>query len=73
MITETQPTPPSEMFQREELVALCERARVPQDKWQNRDSERAQRQIGEAWVLLSAGCEFKICITEDGRGCSTDE
>lgn len=60
-------------YTREELIALCERARVPQDKWMNRDSERAQRQIGEAWALLSAGCEFQVCVTQDGSGCSTDD
>lgn len=56
---------------RQELIALCERARVPQDKWRNRDSASAQRQLGEAWALLSAGCEFEV-LREKG-GCCTDK
>ena len=45
---------------REDLIAVCERGRVPQDKWHDRDSAAAQRQLGEAWALLSAGCDFKV-------------
>jgi len=45
---------------REELIALCERGRVPQKDWSNRDSAEAQSQLGVAWALLSAGCEFEI-------------
>jgi hypothetical protein len=52
---------------REELIALCERGRVPQEKWSNRDSASAQRQLGEAWALLSAGCEFEILSSGDLR------
>lgn len=48
--------PPS----REELVALCERAIVPESKWGNRDSAAAHRQLGEALALLRAGCDFMV-------------
>jgi hypothetical protein len=51
---------------REELIALCERARVPQAKWRNRDSAGAQRQIGEAWALLSASCDFEVLHEKGG-------
>lgn len=45
---------------REELIALCEAAVVPQEHWYNRDSSAAQRQVGEALVLLRAGCDFAL-------------
>jgi len=45
---------------REELIALCEAALVPESEWRNRDSAGAQRQIGEAWALLRAGCPYRI-------------
>lgn len=47
-------------FTREQLISLCERGRVPQDKWVNRDSANAQQQLGEALALLHAGCEFMV-------------
>jgi len=45
---------------REELIAICEAASVPQSKWTNRDSYEAQFQVGECWALLRAGCEFHV-------------
>lgn len=45
---------------REELVKLCEDGIVPHDRWHDRDSSSAQRQLGEALVLLRAGCEFSV-------------
>lgn len=47
-------------YTREELIELCEAAVVPMDKWHDRDSASAQRNIGEAWVLLKAGCPFTV-------------
>ncbi len=45
---------------REELIQLCEDGIVPEEHWHDRDSEGAQRQLGEAWALLKAGCEFEV-------------
>jgi len=50
---------------REDLLAICERAFVPEEKWSNRDSSAAQRQLGECYALLRAGCEFYV--HEDDR------
>lgn len=47
---------------RETLIALCERGFVPQERWRNRDSASAQLQLGQAYALLRAGCDF----TPDG-------
>ena len=47
-------------MQREQLIVLCEKAIVTEDKWRNRDSCDAQLQIGEAWALLRAGCPFEL-------------
>ena len=52
-----------ETYTREELIRLCEKAIVPCDKWSNRDSSDAIRQIGNTWALLKAGCPFKV-LTE---------
>lgn len=45
---------------REELIARCERASVLQEHWWDRDSAGAQRQVGELWALLRAGCDFRV-------------
>lgn len=45
---------------RDDLIALCERGVVPVDRWYNRDSASAQKQLGEARALLSAGCDFTL-------------
>ena len=46
---------------REELIALCERAtEEPQSHWYDRDSASARMQVGQAWALLRAGCDFRV-------------
>ncbi len=52
--------PPKSDYTRDELIAICERGIVPQEQWLNRDSAGAQRQLGEAWSLLKAGCLFRV-------------
>ena len=47
-------------YTREELISICNDASVPQDKWRNRDSADAQRQMGDCLALLRAGCQFEI-------------
>ena len=57
-------------YTREELIAICEDAIVQQEKWRDRDSGGAHVKVGQAWALLSAGCEFSI---RGGTGhCCTD-
>lgn len=50
---------------REELLVLCERGFVPEDEWHDRDSARAQRQLGEAYALLRSGCAFEVAATPE--------
>lgn len=45
---------------REHLIDLCERGVVPENRWYDRDSATAQRQLGEALALLRAGCDFRL-------------
>ena len=45
---------------REELIGCCMAASVPESQWHDRDSAGAQRQVGEAWSLLRAGCGFAL-------------
>ncbi|MBB3752515.1 hypothetical protein FHT44_005027 [Mycolicibacterium sp. BK634] len=56
----------SEEISRETLIELCRDGVVPQKNWYNRDSARAQRQLGEALALLSAGCHYEILHDPDG-------
>ena len=42
------------------LIDLCTRGVVPVEHWSNRDSANAQRKLGEARALLSAGCDFEF-------------
>lgn len=58
---EKKPPPPANLPDREELIALCDRAlAVSQDDWSNRDTARATMQLGQAYALLRAGCDFYI-------------
>lgn len=52
--------PIDQTYTREALIGICERACVPESEWRNRDSEQAQRQVGECLMLLKAGCAFTI-------------
>ena len=45
---------------REDLLQICADALVPQEKWHDRDSASAQRQLGECFILLSAGCDYTV-------------
>lgn len=42
------------------MIDLCQRASVPESEWRDRDSEGAQRQVGECLMLLRAGCKFEV-------------
>lgn len=45
---------------RDELIEICERAIVDQERWTDRDSQRSQARLGEAWALLRAGCDWHL-------------
>lgn len=62
-------------YSREDLISICERAVVPECKWHDRDSAEAQKQIGQCWAWLKAGCEFTVQVSTHPakRGCFTDE
>lgn len=53
-------------YDRDSLISICERAFVPQQHWRNRDTSSAQRQLGEAYALIKAGCEFHILRGDGG-------
>lgn len=38
-------------YSREDLLNLCDLASVPEDRWGDRDSAGAQKQIGECAML----------------------
>lgn len=59
-------TTSTEEFTRETLIELCQDGLVPQTKWYNRDSASAQRQLGEALALLSAGCNYRVLRERGG-------
>ena len=54
-------------YTREELLAICEAGFVPQEHWSNRDTASAQRQLGEAYALLKAGCDYSIGSDTNNR------
>lgn len=51
---------------RDVLIQICERAIVQESEWANRDSPESQRQVGECWALLQAGCAFFVTIEDPG-------
>ena len=62
----------SHKYTREELIAICEDAIVPVDKWGNRDSPASHEKLGQCLVFLKAGCEFSVTYGEPGN-CVTDD
>lgn len=60
-------------MERQELIELCEAAIVSVEKWSNRDSASAQRQIGEAWALLRAGATFCVRMNDERDMCVTND
>jgi hypothetical protein len=62
---------PKTDYTREELIAICERAVVPVDRWDNRDTPSSQEGVGHCWALLRAGCAFRVLAGTER--CSTDE
>jgi hypothetical protein len=52
-------------FDRDILLGICERAFVPQESWHDRDSAFAQRQLGECYALLKAGCDFSVEVKDE--------
>lgn len=60
-------------YTREDLIKICEQAFVPENKWHDRDSESSQRKLGECYVLLKAGCDFKVTYEDEDSMCVTDE
>lgn len=60
-------------YTREELIAICERAVVPHNKWSDRDSPSAHENLGLCWVMLKAGCDFHVHPVGAASGCFTDE
>lgn len=61
-------------YSRENLIAICEAAIVPIEKWRNRDSPLSYEKLGLAWVLLKCGAEFHVHPERPGEsGCFTDD
>ena len=60
-------------YSRKTLIEICEDAIVPQDKWRDRDSESAQKNIGRVWQLLKCGCEFEEQTIENSPDYHSDE
>ena len=52
-------------YSREQLLDICVCAFTPHDEWRDRDSAAAVRQLGEAYALLRAGCDFKVLTSGD--------
>lgn len=55
----------SKQYRRQDLIKLCMDGFVDHEKWGDRDSSDAQRQLGEALALLKADCPVKTLYDED--------
>jgi hypothetical protein len=53
-------------YTREQLIELCDKAIVPFEKWQNRDTPKAQSDIGTIRAYLKAGCKYRIVTDMPG-------
>lgn len=54
------------------FIVLCQGASVAQSEWRNRDTAGAQRQVGEALMLLRAGCDFRVLQKGDNQHLESD-
>lgn len=52
-------------YPRQRLLEICEKAIVPQERWGDRDSAAAQKNVGQLWALLLAGYEYRISWDDD--------
>lgn len=61
-------------YTREELVAICEAAIVPKERWSDRDTPHSIERVGVCWAFLKAGCDFRIRTKPQSPsdGCVTD-
>ncbi len=60
-------------YTREELLSICEKSFVPQNLWGDRDSAEAQKQLGQCYVWLKDGCDFKILTKTNNKNFITDD
>ena len=58
--------PPGDL-DRADLITLCADGILPPDRWTNRESSWAQRQLGECRALLVAGCDFEVQLGDSKR------
>lgn len=58
-------------YTRNDLIYLCVRGFVQQDKWSNRDSAKAQVQLAQCYALLWAGCKFHVPTADDAKCMAT--
>jgi len=63
---------PKTDYTRDELISICERAIVDQDKWNDRDSSEAHTKVGMTWAFLRAGCVFTILSDVSEHSLNTD-
>lgn len=49
---------------REDLMQLCLDGIVAEQYWSDRDSAKAIKQLGEAYALLAADCNFNVLYGE---------
>jgi len=63
------------MYTREQLIEICEKAIVPFEKWNDRDTSSAQLGVGQCLSLLKSGCKFEIQTKENttASACITDD
>lgn len=60
-------------YTRDDLIDICERAIVLEEHWHDRDSAKAQLDVGQAWALLKAGCDFRQLDGTKHEYLKTDE
>lgn len=60
-------------YTRKDLIEICEKAFVNEDKWEDRDTESSQCELGECYALLRAGCDFEVTYKDSDFRCVTDD
>jgi hypothetical protein len=53
------------VIEREYLINLCEKAIVNEEKWRTLNSFFLQQSVGELWMLLKSGCEYRVELYDE--------
>ena len=53
------------MLNRKDLIEICKKGIIPSSEWKTANTYIAQEQLGQCWLHLKSGCDFRIVSIEE--------